>query len=76
MRDLKSLGWDALVIWECETWDAPGLEWRLRAFLRQPLSALCLCLADMAIFGRSFAAVSRLAARAAMAKDELGIAAS
>lgn len=30
---LSALGWDVLVVWECEVRDAPRLEERLRAFL-------------------------------------------
>jgi DNA mismatch endonuclease (patch repair protein) len=32
-ENLKSAGWQALVIWECETLDLDTLEFRLRAFL-------------------------------------------
>jgi len=30
---LRRLGWDVLVVWECETFDAPGLLARLTRFL-------------------------------------------
>lgn len=33
MRLLRESGWSALVIWECETRDAAGLECNLRSFL-------------------------------------------
>lgn len=33
MRDLKSTGWKALVIWECELRDVRGVERRVRKFL-------------------------------------------
>jgi DNA mismatch endonuclease (patch repair protein) len=32
-RQLKALGWDILVVWECETFDPPRLSRRLKAFL-------------------------------------------
>jgi DNA mismatch endonuclease (patch repair protein) len=33
LANLDLLGWDALVIWECETNDKPNLQQRIRAFL-------------------------------------------
>lgn len=33
LEALSALGWDVLVVWECEARDAPRLEARLRAFL-------------------------------------------
>ena len=33
MADLENLGWQVLVVWECETKDQLGLAARLRRFL-------------------------------------------
>ena len=33
LADLEHLGWEALVVWECETADLPALAERLREFL-------------------------------------------
>lgn len=35
-RQLKALGWDVLVIWECETFDCRKVAKRLDAFLSRP----------------------------------------
>jgi DNA mismatch endonuclease, patch repair protein len=35
LNALGALGWEAIVIWECETKDGPRLEARLRAFLER-----------------------------------------
>ena len=41
-RDLKALGWDCKVIWECETKDQRRLEALLVAFLQDiPLETIC-----------------------------------
>ena len=31
--ELKVLGWDVLIVWECETFDRDALTRRFRAFL-------------------------------------------
>lgn len=36
VQDLLGLGWQVLVLWECETRDADLLEAKLRAFLEPP----------------------------------------
>lgn len=36
LQQLKEMGWDVLVIWECETKDTEALESKLRDFLTQP----------------------------------------
>jgi G:T-mismatch repair DNA endonuclease (very short patch repair protein) len=38
LRTLKSLGWDVLVIWQCQTRDSNRLTARLQAFLSRPSS--------------------------------------
>lgn len=35
LTDLAQLGWQALVVWECETADLPALAERLRKFLSE-----------------------------------------
>ena len=34
--ELEALGWEALVVWQCETGDATALEKSLRTFLGPP----------------------------------------
>ena len=41
LDDLDKLGWETLVVWECEVADLPTLTERLVAFLSEPASALC-----------------------------------
>ncbi|MCY3794149.1 MAG: hypothetical protein OXG51_07215 [Gammaproteobacteria bacterium] len=36
---LRALGWEVLVVWECETKDLEALEERIRGFLDGHLSA-------------------------------------
>jgi DNA mismatch endonuclease (patch repair protein) len=36
VAQLRSLGWDSLIVWQCETADAEGLLKRLTAFLGDP----------------------------------------
>ena len=36
IRQLRELGWDVLVVWECETKDAESVEAKLRDFLKHP----------------------------------------
>lgn len=31
--DLQEMGWDSLVVWECETYDQPRLQARLKTYL-------------------------------------------
>jgi DNA mismatch endonuclease (patch repair protein) len=37
VRKLENLGWDVLIIWECETKDLHELETRLKGFLERPI---------------------------------------
>ncbi len=36
LEELAELGWQVLVVWECETKDAEGLEAKIRGFLDKP----------------------------------------
>lgn len=36
VEQLRDLGWDTLIVWQCETADSEGLSKRLTAFLAEP----------------------------------------